>query len=157
VGNEARTGQGGGMRVRHDESPVVTNCIFWDNCVGNDCTTQDEDAQIHISGSGDGDSVTNCTIEGCDDPGFCAESGDNNKAVEPDFVDTGSHPYQLEPLTNGDLIDNGDGEDDSGNGCLSVNPTSLDLAGGDRFIRVDGECTAAADIVDIGAYEVDPS
>ena len=100
--------------------------------------------------------MTHCTIEGCDDPGFCAESIDANKAIEPDFVDTGSHPYQLEELTNEFLIDNGDGEDDSGNGCFSDNRTEYDLAGIDRFIRVDGVCITAADIVDIGAYEVSP-
>jgi hypothetical protein len=158
VGNEARTGQGGGMRVRDDESPIVTNCIFWDNCVGNDCTTQDEDAQIHISGSGNDNSVKYSTIEGCADPGFCEDVDDANKAVEPVFVGSGAHPYQLTNAAGNDLlIDDGDGDDDALGSCLSVNTTTADLAGGEntRFIRDDGVCDSSnANFIDIGAYEV---
>ena len=157
VGNEARTGQGGGMRVRDNESPIVTNCIFWDNCVGNDCTTQDEDAQIHISGSGNNDSVTHSTLEGCADPGFCEDVDDANTAVEPTFAGAGlPHPYALTDVpANAPLIDDGDGAESTHGTCPSVNESGEDLAGNSRFVHKDGVCVSSdANFVDMGAYEV---
>jgi predicted outer membrane repeat protein len=155
VDNMATGGAGGGILGASNASPVVTNGIFWDNCDGSGCTTEDEDAQIQIQGSGNDDSVTHSTIEGCADPGFCEEL--SNKATEPTFVGSGAHPYQLQDVAaNDNLIDGGDGENVSGD-CLSVNTTTQDLTGGEntRFIRDDGMCgVETAVTVDMGAYEV---
>jgi hypothetical protein len=154
VANKAIGGEGGGIRIRNDQDPDIINCIFWDNGDGSGGGTQDESAQIHLGNGGSNPTVTHCTIEGCADPGFCGDSDDANKAVAPNFVGTGAHPYQLTSSNNA-LIDNGDGEN-ADNGCLSVNTTTADLTGepNSRFIRKDGVCVTDAVIIDIGAYEV---
>jgi predicted outer membrane repeat protein len=153
VGNMAEDGSGGGIFVHSGGDAVVTNGIFWDNCDGSTCATEDESAQIHLDSASA--TVTHTTLEGCADPGFCEDGDDANKAVEPTFAGTGlPHPYALTDVAANDaLLDDGDGED-ADNGCLSVNTTTVDLAGNDRFIRKDGVCTTAAAVVDIGAYEV---
>jgi hypothetical protein len=152
VDNMAEDGSGGGIFVHSGGDAVVTNGIFWDNCDGSTCATEDESAQIHLNSASA--TVTHTTLEGCDVPGFCDES--TNKAVEPSLRGVGQpNPYALTATGNGSLIDFGDGAESTHGTCPSANGTSVDLAGNTRFVYKSAQCGGSnANVADMGAYEV---
>ncbi len=129
---------GGGAGIRNwDSSPIVKNCILWDN----------EPDEIASGGT----SVP--TVQYCDVQG--GYSGTGNINADPCFVDAIGGDLQLS-TPNSPCVDAGnnnaipaDTPDLDGDGN-TVEPIPFDLAGNSRVMDGDGDLTAT---VDMGAYE----
>ena len=137
---------GGGMYNRMASSPIIKNCIFWNNDAGGF-----DEIYAHPSSSTD---VRYSCIQG----GF---PGIGNINQDPLFVDMPSGNLYLSPESP--CIDAGDNTavpddvlDVDGDGIV-IEAISVDFLGNGRFVDIPAALDSGAgfsSLVDMGAYEV---
>ncbi|RKY17260.1 MAG: hypothetical protein DRP63_04005, partial [Planctomycetota bacterium] len=131
---------GGAVCCHHSSSPILNNCILWGDSARN---SGDE---IHIYDSGSSCTLNYCCVDNTGYGGHTGNIAENNCIYDdPQFVDAANGDYHLKDTSP--CIDAGDN-------TLVPGGVNEDLDGNQRVVDGDNDGT---DVVDIGAYEYQPS
>ncbi len=136
VGNTSTVNNVGGVRAQNSPNSTVVNCVLWGNIgPGGDMS---QAAQVNLASD-----VTYSVVMG-------TFAGTGNVDTDPLFADAAGGDFTLTA---------GSSAVDAGNNAAVPLGTTVDFAGGDRFVDDPGTVdtgVGAAPIVDMGALELAP-